>query len=213
MQPQAAIWVFCRMGRGSKCTVLLHSCKAARTLSHLCSVGEEVASFLSHVQTKEEMGCVFFADYCCLCFCPTGWMAITADFLSSIEPGPAEAALTLRYPEGREGSCQNSHLSLLPWGSAPPAAASRGPGCTLLLIRSISSLEGTGPEWMWALFSPLLPSAPLKSCVSVSLWLERVCYDRILREGDKSAFRATFKRGNSRLLKSTQSVIVFTPMS
>lgn len=87
-----------------------------RTLLQLCSVGEEVASFLKHIETKEETGCVFFTGYCCLCFCPTGWMAITADFLSSTEPGPAEAALTLRYPEGREGSCQNSHLSLLPWG-------------------------------------------------------------------------------------------------
>lgn len=93
-------------------------------------------------------------------------MAITADFLSSEEPGPAEGALTLQYPEGRDRSCQNLHLALL-------QLLPHGAYCALLLISSISSLEGTGPEWMQAPFSPLLPSAPLKSCVSVSLWLER----------------------------------------
>lgn len=96
-------------------------------------------------QDKEETGCVFFAGYCCLCFCPTGWMAITADFLSSTEPGPAEGALTLQYPEGRDRSCQNSHLSLLPWGVLLQLLP-HGARCTLLLISSISSLEGTGPQ-------------------------------------------------------------------
>ncbi|CAB1446714.1 unnamed protein product [Pleuronectes platessa] len=38
----------------------------------------------------------------------------------------AEGALTLQYPEGRDRSCQNSHLSPGPVGSAPPAAAPRG---------------------------------------------------------------------------------------
>lgn len=119
-----------------------------RTLLRLCSDGGEVASFLKHIQTKEETGCVFFAAYCCLCFCPTGWTAITADFLSSAEPGRAEAALTSQYPEGRDGSCQNSHLSPCSRGDRSSSCCPTGLCCTLPLISSISSLEGTGLKWM-----------------------------------------------------------------
>ena len=99
-------------------------------------------------QDKEETGCVFFAAYCCLLLLVplAEWQLLLTSYPAA-EPGLTEGALTLQYPEGRDGSCQNSHLSsLLPWGVLLQLLPPRGPRCTLLLISSISSLEGTGPR-------------------------------------------------------------------
>lgn len=82
-------------------------------------------------------------------------MAITADFLSRTEPGPAEGALTLLYPEGRDGSCRNSHLSLLPWGVLlqllPHGASLHTPANQLHLI--------SGRNWPQVDVGPFLTSA------------------------------------------------------
>lgn len=66
-----------------------------------------------------------------------------------------------------------------PTGSSPPAAAPRGllrtPANQLHLFFSLFfCVEEISPECMYVRFSPLLPIAPLKSSVSVSLRLERV---------------------------------------
>lgn len=125
-------------------------------------------------QDKEETGCVFFAGYCCFSFCPTGWMAITADFLSSMEPGPLRVPWPCSIQRGETGAVK-THTSLRsPVGSAPPAAAPRGPMHTPANQLHLISWKELAPSGSRPPFSPLLPSAPLKSCVSVSLWLERV---------------------------------------
>lgn len=113
-------------------------------------------------QDKEETGCVFFAGYCCPCFCPTGWMAITADFLSSTETQPVEGALTLQYPEGRRQEL--SKLTPLPCsrGECSSSCCPTGPHCALLLISSISSLGRNWPQVDVGPFSHL--------CYLVHLW-------------------------------------------
>lgn len=77
-------------------------------------------------QDKEETGCVFFAGYCCISFCPTGWMAITADFLSSMEPGLLRVPWPYAIQRGETGTVKTHTFFVLPSGVAPPAAAPRG---------------------------------------------------------------------------------------
>lgn len=144
-----------------------------KTLLQLCSVGEEIASFFKTHGDKEEVGCVFFAGYCCLCFCPIGWMAITADFLCSTERWPLWRCPGPVVSRGKRRELSKLTRLPIPLGSSPPAAAPRGLCCTLLLISSISSVEGpwehAGP------FSHLCYPLYLWSlAASVSLWLERV---------------------------------------
>lgn len=162
-----------------RCSLLLSSSFSAtldlivKTLLQLCSVRGEIASFFKTHGDKEEVGCVFFASYCCLCFCPTGWMAITTDFLCSAEPGPLWGCPDPVVSRGKRRELSKLTRLRSPLGSSLPAAAPRGLCCTLLLISSISSLEGpwehAGP------FSHLCyPSHLWSPTASVSLWLERV---------------------------------------
>lgn len=122
MQQQAAIWAFFGVGKWLQVCSTNHLNNFYKTVfdwKNFIASPQCLRGGSMHLQTqadKEVEGYVFFTGYCCLCFCSMGWMAITADFLRSADSGPAEGALTLRYPEGSDGSCQNLHLSLLLWG-------------------------------------------------------------------------------------------------
>lgn len=109
-------------------------------------------------QDKEETGCVLFAGYCCL-------LPLSHRLNGNYCRLPIQRGARARWgcPDPAVSRGERQELSKLtplpaPVGSAPPAAAPRGPRCTLLLISSISSLEGTGPKWMQA---PFLTSAIL----------------------------------------------------
>lgn len=138
----------------------------------LCPTGGSI--LLQTRRDKEETGRVF-AGHCWSGSRPANRMAITTDFLHpSPELGLSAGALTLQYPEGKETGAVKSHTSPCSQrGVLLQLLAHGGPHCTLLLISSIS-----GRNWplvdVGSFFSPLLSRAPLKSCVSVSLWLERV---------------------------------------
>lgn len=187
---QAAIWSLFFWARNETRALgidwlLWDCCLAQRLVLNFTAAlfrWEEVASFLKHIETKRKWAVCssllivvsFFFSFFYSPPCPTSWMAIIANFLFAARiPVP----LRLPWPCGiqgeRDGSCQILHLSLAPVGNSPPAAAPRGFCSTLPLISSISSLEGPSSD-CGPFFSPLLPSAPLKSCVRVSLWLERL---------------------------------------
>lgn len=132
-----------------------------KTLLQLCSAVEEVATFLKTHGDKEEVGCVFFVSYCCLCFCPIGWMAITDDFLWNTKPKPLWRCPDPAVSRGCR-SCQNLHVlqSLREFSPSccPTGTLQHTPANQLHFI------SGRPPSARKPLFSPLLPAEPLKSC-------------------------------------------------
>lgn len=82
------------------------------TLLRLSSVREEVASFLKHMKTKRKRAvCSSLVIVATVSVPLAEWQLLLTSYAAQTRP--AVGALTLQYPEGRDRSCQNSHLSLL----------------------------------------------------------------------------------------------------
>lgn len=138
----------------------------------LCPTGGSI--LLQTRRDKEETG---IGGHCCPGSCPAiaEWqLPLTSSSRAHSWSWPW-VPWPCKYPEAGEAGAVKSHTSPCSQrGVSPPAAGPQGPWLhTLLLISSIS-----GRNWplvdVGSFFSPLLSRAPLKSCVSVSLWLERV---------------------------------------
>lgn len=126
-----------------------------RTLLGLCSVREEVASFLKHIKTKRKRAVCSSLVIVASASVPLAEWQLLPTSYPAPRPGPLRVPWPCSIQRGETGAVK-THTSPRSRGECSSSCCPTGPRCTLPLISSISSLEGTGPKWMQA---PFLTSA------------------------------------------------------
>jgi len=130
-----------------------------RTLLQLCSVWEEVASFLKHMETKRKWAvCSSLVIVVSVSVPPAEWQLLLTSYAAQ-SPGPLRVPWPCGIQRGETGAVK-TYTS--PWsrGEFSSSCCPTGLCCALLLISSISSLEG-----------PRVDVGPLSHlCYLVHLW-------------------------------------------
>lgn len=128
-------------------------CSLCKTLLQLCSVWEEVASFLKHTETKEKQA-VCSSPLIVVPFLPPSHQ-LNGNYrrlpICSVEPGPTEVALTLRYPGGKRRELSKLTPLLRSCGEFSSSCCPTG----LLLhtpANQLHLISGRPLEWLQALF-------------------------------------------------------------
>lgn len=108
---------------------------------------EEVASFLKHIKTKRKRAvCSSLVIVASLSVPLAEWQLLLTSYPVH-SPSPLRVPWPRSIQRGETGAVK-THTSPCSRGERSSSCCPHGARCTLLLISSISSLEGTGPKWM-----------------------------------------------------------------
>lgn len=170
LQQRKTLWV-CSHAR-MMCLQQLVPDSIVRILLQLRFVREEVASFLKHIQTERKWAVCSSLVIVASAFVSPAERQLRLTSYPARSPGPLRAPWPRNIQRGATGAVK-THTSACSHGECSSSCCPTGPSLHTP-ANQLHLCEQLAPSGWRPLFSPLLSGAPLKSCVSVSLWLERV---------------------------------------